>query len=77
MFGLGLGEIILIFLIIFLICPKDIPKALRKLGEIFATIEKLKENVFDINKDIQDIITDDDKTGFDIEKNVLNKKKKK
>ena len=63
--------------IFFLICPKDIPKALRKLGEIFATIEKLKENVFDINKDIQDIITDDDKTGFDIEKNVLNKKKKK
>ena len=60
MFGLGLGEIIIIFLLIFLICPKDIPKILKKIGDLFMVIEKLKTDIIEINQDIQDTIKDDE-----------------
>ncbi len=40
MFNFGLGEMLLVLLVFFLVAPQDIPKAFRKLGELLASIRK-------------------------------------
>lgn len=75
MFGLGLGEILLILLIVFLISPKDLPKVMRKIGEFFGAVEKLKKEVFDIKKDVEEMVSDakiDDDVIYDPDYHVKN-----
>lgn len=56
MFGLGIGEIILIVLITFLVAPKDIPKIIKKVAIFLRDLNKIKENISEISEDIEDIV---------------------
>lgn len=60
MFGIGLGEILLIILIIFIISPKDLPKAMKKLAQFFNVINKLKDEIANLDDNVKDIINDDE-----------------
>lgn len=54
MFGIGLGEIILILFVFFLIAPKDIPKLMRKIGQFFGAVDRLRKEFTAMGKEIQD-----------------------
>ena len=60
MFGIGLGEILLIILIIFIISPKDLPKAMKKLAQFFNVINKLKDEIANLDDNVKDIINNDE-----------------
>lgn len=60
MFGIGLGEILIIILIIFIISPKDLPKAMKKLAQFFNVINKLKDEIANLDDNVKDIINDDE-----------------
>ena len=84
MFGLGLGEILIIFFLIFIISPKDIPKFLRKLGQFFKTLDNIKDEIIDMKNDIHDTLKTEEaeKINKEIKKtnsiyNLTKKKKKK
>jgi len=83
MFGLGIGEILIIFFLIFLISPKDIPKFLRKLGQFFNTVDNIKDDIIDMKNDIKDTVDDDEIKNIDDKEEVmkdiykLNKNKKR
>jgi Sec-independent protein translocase protein TatA len=55
MFGIGLEELLLFLLIVFLISPKDIPKVMKKIGSFLNELNRLKQEVLDLRKDIEDI----------------------
>jgi Sec-independent protein translocase protein TatA len=57
-FGIGLGEILLIVLVTFLVAPKEIPIVLRKLGQFFAMLGKLRDEVMDVRRDVEGIVQD-------------------
>jgi Sec-independent protein translocase protein TatA len=87
MFGIGLGEIIIILLVIFFISPKEIPKFLKKLGQFFAAFNKIKDELLQINNEVKDIISEevhditensiDDKSEVYKNLKALGKKKKR
>jgi len=83
MFGLGIGEILIILFLIFLIAPKDIPKILRKLGKLFNEVNKIKEDLIDMKNEIQENIKDEElknlKDEADLSKDIysLDKRSKK
>jgi Sec-independent protein translocase protein TatA len=54
MFGIGLGEIILILLIVFLIAPKEIPKILRRIAQLFTGLENLRRELSDVEEEVKD-----------------------
>ena len=56
MFGIGIGEIILIMLIIFLISPKELPLVMKKIGQFFRELNRLKQEVMQLKKDVGDIV---------------------
>lgn len=56
MFGIGLGEILLIIFIVFLISPREVPKVMRKIGEFFGLIEKIKKDIIELKEDVEDIV---------------------
>ena len=45
MFGIGLGEIFLVMFIIFMISPRDLPKVMRKIGEFFRELDRIKKDL--------------------------------
>lgn len=71
MFGIGLGEVLLIILVTFLISPKEIPKVLRKLGEMTAGFKRLRQELVDLGNDVKDIVEDElpDKKDIILEEN--------
>lgn len=80
MFDIGFGEILLIILIVFIICPKDIPVILKKLGQFLAGLQKIKDEIFDIKNDLTDTVSGYKKEALDdfkIEKNITDKIPKK
>jgi len=48
MFGIGLGEILLIVAVIFLLSPRDLPRAMRKLGQLVRAVARFREEVTDL-----------------------------
>ncbi|MCX7028701.1 MAG: hypothetical protein NTU62_01090 [Spirochaetes bacterium] len=58
MFGIGLGEILLIVLVTFLVAPKEIPIVLRKLGQFFGMLSKLRDDLMDVRRDVEEIMQD-------------------
>jgi Sec-independent protein translocase protein TatA len=58
MFGIGLGEIFLIMFIIFMISPKDLPKVMRKIGEFFRELDRIKKDLTKIRDDIEEITSE-------------------
>jgi len=48
MFGIGLGEILLIVVVIFLVSPKDLPRAMRKLGQLVRAVGRFREEMSDL-----------------------------
>ena len=55
MFGIGFGEILVVILIIFLISPKDVPRVLKKIGQFFGELERIKRDLLQMKKDVEDI----------------------
>ncbi len=51
MFGIGLGEILLILFILFLISPKDLPKILKNVGRLFKELNIIKNEIADTVSD--------------------------
>lgn len=56
MFGIGIGEIILVMLIIFLISPRELPKVMKKIGQFFGELNRLRREVLQLKKDVEDIV---------------------
>jgi Sec-independent protein translocase protein TatA len=76
MFDIGFGEILLVILIVFLICPKDIPVILKKIGQFLAGLQKIKDEIFDIKNDLTETVTNykkDTLDDFKISKDILTK----
>jgi Sec-independent protein translocase protein TatA len=63
MFGIGIGEILLILFIVFIISPKDIPKLMRKIGQFFGAIDKLRGEIADIEKEVREVAAEVKETG--------------
>jgi Sec-independent protein translocase protein TatA len=57
-FGIGIGEILLIVLVTFLVAPKEIPVVLRKLGQIFGALGKLRDEFLEMRRDVEGIVGD-------------------
>jgi Sec-independent protein translocase protein TatA len=45
MFGIGIGELILIAILVLIIMPKDIPKIIKKIAQLSAYIDRIKEEL--------------------------------
>jgi Sec-independent protein translocase protein TatA len=58
-FGIGLGEIVLILLAIFLVAPREIPAVLKKVGLFFRELDKLKQELFSMKSELEELVTDD------------------
>jgi Sec-independent protein translocase protein TatA len=56
MFGIGLGEILLILFIIFIVSPRDIPRMIRKIGQAFSTIEKIRGELSDVEREVKGVV---------------------
>ncbi len=56
MFGIGLGEILLVLFITFLISPKDLPRVLRKIGQLFGLLSRVEEDLREIRRDVEDTL---------------------
>ncbi len=54
MFGIGLGEILLILFVAFLIAPREIPKMLKRIGQLFAGLENIKRELTDVEREVTD-----------------------
>jgi Sec-independent protein translocase protein TatA len=52
MFGIGMGEIVIIGLILLLVCPRDIPRILRKIGQVMASWQNIKDEFTYMSDDI-------------------------
>ena len=76
MFGIGLGEILLILFLIFIISPRDIPKVLRKIGQFFNAVDKLRGELKDVEEELKDVAKEVKETGrMAIKKGKVSKKK--
>ncbi len=61
-----IGEILLIMLLIFFICPRDIPKILRAIGKFLGSLSKYREQAEAFQKElIAGLNADDLKDGID------------
>ena len=60
MFRIGFAEVLLFLIIFFLIAPMEIPKVLRKIGELLGTFKKMRKEwgVFEKNEDLRNIRDD-------------------
>jgi Sec-independent protein translocase protein TatA len=76
MFGIGLGELVLIMLIVFLISPKELPKVMRKVGQFFNELNKIKSELLQVRKDLEEI-TKDAGIDDDLIKSTYRKNRKK
>jgi len=56
--GVGLGEILLIVLVTFLVAPKEIPAVLRKLGRFLGMLGTLRDDLMDAGRDVEGIARD-------------------
>ena len=51
MFGIGLGELLLILFLLFLVSPKDIPKLLKKAGRLLRELNTIKDEITHMPED--------------------------
>jgi Sec-independent protein translocase protein TatA len=49
-----IGEILLVFLLIFLICPRDIPKIMRAIGRFIGSLSRYQERARALQQEIMD-----------------------
>jgi len=59
MFGIGFGEIIVILLVVFLVAPREIPKVVKKIALFFHELDRIKENIINLNDEVKDIINEE------------------
>jgi Sec-independent protein translocase protein TatA len=52
MFGLGLGEIIVILVLVFLLSPKDLVKVLRKLAKLKQWLSNARNQLRTLEQDL-------------------------
>ena len=58
MFGIGLGEIIVILFVAFLINPREIPKMMRKIADFFTALRQMKEELMQMQDDVEEVLKD-------------------
>ena len=58
MFGIGLGEIIIIIFVAFLINPREIPKMMRKMANFFSALRQMKEELMEMQDDVEEVLKD-------------------
>jgi len=69
MFGIGISEVILIFLVIVvLIRPNDLPKFLRSAGRFYGKARKMYKEIVDVKDEI--IKEVDEATSLDMDKDT-------
>ena len=56
MFGIGIGELILIILVTFLVAPRQIPKVMRKIAEFIGTLKHARDEFIQIGEDVKEIV---------------------
>ena len=61
MFGIGIGEIIVILLVIFLVSPRDLPKVMKKAGQFFGELARIKQELYNIKDDVNKIVRETEK----------------
>jgi Sec-independent protein translocase protein TatA len=47
-----MGEILLIILLVFLICPRDIPKIMHFIGKTIGSLKKYREKARDLQREL-------------------------
>lgn len=76
MFGISIGELLLVLIVVFLISPKELPIFMRKIGRAIGAIEKVRDDLFSIKKEFEDVVTDDFRD-FDNKKDTEDAKTRK
>ena len=61
MFKIGFGEICIVILVAFFFSPRDLPKVMRKIGILLGTLERIRDEVFCLKKDIMELTDDVEK----------------
>ena len=56
MFGIGVGELVFILVIVFLVSPKELPKVMRKAGWFFRLMNRFREDVADIGAEVGEVV---------------------
>lgn len=78
MFGIGLGELLIVLLVVFLFSPKDLPRVMRRIGSFIGTLEQIRNDLFYIKKEFNNTIKEmesekqniDEKIGEVIEQTI-------
>jgi Sec-independent protein translocase protein TatA len=63
MFGIGLGEIALALLVVFLIAPKELPRVMHTIGRYAGTAERIRRQWCEVRQDVRDIAVSADDGG--------------
>ena len=58
MFGIGLGEILIALLVVFLLAPRELPRVMRTIGRYVGTAERIRRDWFDVERDVKDIVVE-------------------
>ena len=56
MFNIGLPEMLMIIAITFLVAPREIPKVMRKVGQLFAALARIRDELTSLERDVSDIV---------------------
>ena len=55
MFGIGLGEILIVLLVVFLLAPRELPRVMRTIGKYVGTAERIRRDLTDVKRSVSDV----------------------
>lgn len=56
MFGIGVGELALALIVVFLIAPRELPRVLRTIGHYIGAAERIRRDWYRMERDVRDIV---------------------
>lgn len=62
MFGIGIGELLVIVLVIVLLAPRQIPGVMRRIARFYRTVDKFKHEMEKVSTEIREL-ADEEETG--------------
>jgi len=81
MFGIGIGEILLILFVAFLINPRELPVLIKKVSNFISYTRSIKEYFLQIQDDVEDVLKegkiDPEIFGEDLTAELVKKKAKR
>lgn len=63
MFGIGLGEIALALIVVFLIAPRELPRVLRGLGRYLGAAERIQKQWRQVERDVRGLVVTGNEEG--------------